>query len=110
MAPMTQIKTRNISIFAFEVVSCFKAGFPSFFLSFLSFLSLFFFQHRVVSEEVLVGPRSQEAGEEGDCTYRYTVTSRMTPAFRRAAMRTILVFLLTVKDNVTIYSDSVHRS
>ena len=28
------------------------------------------------------GPRSQEVGEEGDCTYRYTVTTRMAPALR----------------------------
>ena len=38
------------------------------------------------------GPRSQEAGEEGDYTYRYTVTTRMTPAVRRAAMRPIFMF------------------
>ena len=35
-----------------------------------------------------------EVGEEGDCyTYRYTVTTRMTPALRWAAMRAILMFL-----------------
>ena len=31
-----------------------------------------------------------EVGEEGD--YRYTVTTRMTPALRWAAMRAILMF------------------
>ena len=39
------------------------------------------------------GPRSQDAGEEGDCTYRYnTVTTRMIFALRWAAVRTILMF------------------
>ena len=38
------------------------------------------------------GPRSQETGKEGDCTYRYTATTRMTPALKWAAMRTILMF------------------
>ena len=38
------------------------------------------------------GPKSQEVGEEGDCIYRYTVTTRMTPALRWAAMRAILMF------------------
>ena len=34
-----------------------------------------------------------EVGEEGDYyTYRYTVTTRMTPALRRAVMRAILMF------------------
>ena len=34
-----------------------------------------------------------EVGEEGDYyTYRYTVTTRMTPALRWAAMRAILMF------------------
>ena len=38
-------------------------------------------------------PRSQEVGEEGDCTYRYTVTTRMTLANARlAAMRAVLMF------------------
>ena len=37
-------------------------------------------------------PRSQEVGEEGDYTYRYTVTTRMTPALRQAAMRASLMF------------------
>ena len=35
-----------------------------------------------------------EVGEAGDYyTYRYTVTTRMTPALRRAVMRAILMFL-----------------
>ena len=34
-------------------------------------------------------PRSQELGEEGDYTYRYTVTTSMTPALIWAAMRAI---------------------
>ena len=40
------------------------------------------------------GPRSQEVGEEGDYIYpyRYTATTRITPALRWVAMRTILVF------------------
>ena len=35
-----------------------------------------------------------EVGEEGDYndTYRYTVTTRMAPALRWAAMRVILMF------------------
>ena len=35
-----------------------------------------------------------EMGEEGDYndTYRYTVTTRMTPALRWAVMRAILLF------------------
>ena len=33
-----------------------------------------------------------EVGEEGDYTYRYAVTTRMTPALRWAAMRAILMF------------------
>ena len=33
-------------------------------------------------------PKSQEVGKEGDYTYRYTVTTRMTAA----AMRAILMF------------------
>ena len=38
------------------------------------------------------GKRSTEVGEEGDYTdtYRYTVTTRTTPALRWAAMRAIL--------------------
>ena len=39
------------------------------------------------------GKGGKEVGEEGDYyTYRYTVTSRMTPALRWAAMRAILMF------------------
>ena len=38
------------------------------------------------------GPRSQKVGEEGDYAYRYTVTTRMTPALRWAAMSAILLF------------------
>ena len=37
-------------------------------------------------------PRSQEAGDEGGFTYRFTVTTRMTRALRWAAMRAILMF------------------
>ena len=33
-----------------------------------------------------------EVGVEGDYTYRYTVTTRMIPALRWAAMRGILMF------------------
>ena len=34
-----------------------------------------------------------EVGEEGDYyTYRYTVTTRMTPALRWTVMRAILIF------------------
>ena len=35
-------------------------------------------------------------------TYRYTVTTRRTPALRWAAMRAILIFQLTVRDKDTI--------
>ena len=39
------------------------------------------------------GEGSMEVGEEGDCyTYRYTVTTRITPALRWAVMRAILMF------------------
>ena len=39
------------------------------------------------------GTTSMEVGEEGDYyTYRYIVTTRMTPALRWAAMRAILRF------------------
>ena len=38
-----------------------------------------------------------EVGEEGDYTYRYTVTTRMIPALRWAAMRAIF--------NVSVGSD-----
>ena len=50
---------------------------------------------RVVSEEVLAGPKSQEMGEEGDYTPTATLSPplRMTPATRwLAAMRAILMF------------------
>ena len=40
-----------------------------------------------------------EVGEEVDYTYRYTVTTRMTPALRWAAMRTSLKFH-NVRDKV----------
>ena len=39
-------------------------------------------------------------GEEGDYTYRYTATTRMTPALRWAEMRAILMFHLFVMDKV----------
>ena len=35
-----------------------------------------------------------EGGEEGECIYRYTVTTRMTPTLRWAAERAILMFLI----------------
>ena len=40
------------------------------------------------------GGGGMEVGEEGDYnyTYRYTVTTRMIPALRWAAMRAILMF------------------
>ena len=39
------------------------------------------------------GGGGMEEGEEGDSyTYRYTVTTRMTPALRWAAMKVILMF------------------
>ena len=38
------------------------------------------------------GPRSQEVGEEREYAYRYTVITRMTPAFRLAAMKAVLMF------------------
>ena len=39
------------------------------------------------------GEGGMEVGEEGDYyTYRYTVTTRMTPALKWAAMRAILMF------------------
>ena len=38
------------------------------------------------------GEGGMEVGEEGDCSYRYTVTTRMIPALRWAAMRAILMF------------------
>ena len=40
-------------------------------------------------------------GEEGDYTYRYTVTAKMIPALRWAAMRAILMFQYDVMDKVT---------
>ena len=44
-------------------------------------------------KDVEKGEGVTEVGEEGDYyTYRYTVTTRMTPALRWAAMRTILMF------------------
>ena len=44
-----------------------------------------------------------EVGEEGDYnyTYRYTVTTRMIPALRWAAMRAILMFQYKVLDKIT---------
>ena len=40
-----------------------------------------------------VGEGGMEVGEEGNYyTYRYTVTTRMIPALRWAAMRAILMF------------------
>ena len=48
----------------------------------------------------LIGDGEMEVGEEEDYTYRYTVTTRMTPALRWAAMRTSLMFH-NVRDKVT---------
>ena len=43
-----------------------------------------------------------EVGEQGDCyTHRYTVTTRMIPALRWAALRPILMFQQEVMDKVT---------
>ena len=42
-----------------------------------------------------------EVGGEGDYTYRYTVTTRMTSALRWAAMSAILMFQWEVMDKVT---------
>ena len=43
-----------------------------------------------------------EVGEDGErYTYRYTVTTRMIPALRWAAMRAILMFRQEVMDKVT---------
>ena len=39
-----------------------------------------------------VGGGGGGGGEEGDYTYRYTVTTRMTPVLRWAAMTAILTF------------------
>ena len=39
--------------------------------------------------------------EEGDFTHRYTVTTRMIPAFRWAAMRALFNVSLAVRDKVT---------
>ena len=52
------------------------------------------------------GPRSREVGGGGNYTHRYTVTTRMMPAWRWAAMRAILMFhsLWWTKSQ-----DSVHR-
>ena len=38
-----------------------------------------------------MGEGGIEVGEEGDYTYRYTVTTRMAPALRWAAMTAILM-------------------
>ena len=42
-----------------------------------------------------------EVGGEGDYTYRYTVTTRMTSTLRWAAMRAVLMFQKEVMDKVT---------
>ena len=41
-----------------------------------------------------------ELWEEGDYIYRYTVTTRVTPALRWAAMRAIFSVTLIVRDKV----------
>ena len=38
------------------------------------------------------GDGGGERGRDGDYTYRYAVTTRMTPALRWAAMRAVLKF------------------
>ena len=47
-----------------------------------------------------------EVGEEGDYyTYRYTVTTRMTPALRWAVMRAILMFYCEGQSHKTVCID-----
>ena len=49
-----------------------------------------------------MGGRGYRGGGRGRLyTYRYTVTTRMTPALRLAAMRAILMFQKEVMDKVT---------
>ena len=48
----------------------------------------------------------REGGEGRIYTYRYTVTTTMTPALRWAAMRAIFQCFIIVRD---IVKDSVHR-
>ena len=38
------------------------------------------------------GGREREREREREIIYRYTVTTKMTPALRRAAMRAVLMF------------------
>ena len=49
---------------------------------------------KLVSDGEKVGEGGMEVGVEGGrlYTYRYTVTTRMTPVLRWAAMRAILMF------------------
>ena len=46
----------------------------------------------VVSGEVLERTQIPGNGLKGDYTYCYTVTARMTPVLKRAALRAILMF------------------
>ena len=43
----------------------------------------------------------EKGGEERLYTYRYTITTRVTPALRWTAMRAILYVSLIVRDKVT---------
>ena len=68
---------------------------------------------RVVSEEeVLEGTKSQELGEGGgnSNTQHYTVTTRMTPAFRWAAMRVAFNVSLIMRDKVTVTTVSTDHN
>ena len=47
---------------------------------------------RLIRDGEMGGKGGMEVGEEGVYTYRYTVTTRMTPALRWAATRAILMF------------------
>ena len=58
----------------------------------LLFGSLIWFNAELSPKCTGGGPRSQEVVEEGDSTYRYTVTTRMTPALRWPATRATFMF------------------
>ena len=47
---------------------------------------------RLIRDGEMGGGGGMEVGEEGEYTYRYTVTTRMTSASRWAATRAILMF------------------
>ena len=55
-------------------------------------VSLILFDVELSPKRYWRGPRSQKVGDRGHYTYRYTVTTTMTPALRWAAMRAILMF------------------